>query len=194
MRSRLPFPFRLVLLGVLVAAGRAPAQLADKSPFLPPGVSPAGAPGGAGGLEFRGYMEAKGERRFRIYDPSRKLGVWVRLNEPNQELGLTAKQYDGHELTLTVEQQGKLFTLVEREGRVVSGVAPAAPAPAAPVANVAPAVTQTVVLNPTPADEQRRLDAVAAEVQRRRALREQGVPSAAPAGPQPAPAPAAQPR
>jgi hypothetical protein len=39
--------------------------------------------------------------------------------------------------------------------------------------NVSPAVTQAVVLNPTPADEQRRLDAVAAEVARRRALREQ---------------------
>ena len=34
-------------------------------------------------------------------------------------------------------------------------------------------MTQAVVLNPTPADEQRRLDAVAAEVARRRALREQ---------------------
>ena len=191
MRACLPTLCRLALLGGLLAAGRAPAQLADKSPFLPPGAAPAGTPGGPGGLEFRGYLETKGGRLFRVHDPSRKLGVWVRLNEPNQELGFTAKQYDGQELTLTVEQQGKVFTLPERQSRVVSGMAPAAPAPAVPVANVAPAVTQSVVLNPTPADEQRRLDAVAAEVQRRRALREQSVQ---PAGPQPAPAPAAQPR
>ena len=49
---------------------------------------------------------------------------------------------------------------------------------APPIASVMPsnvpsAVTQAVVLNPTPADEQKRLEAVAAEVQRRRALREQ---------------------
>jgi len=49
---------------------------------------------------------------------------------------------------------------------------PGAPGPA-PAVNVAPAVTQSVVVNPTPADEQRRLEAVAAEVARRRALREQ---------------------
>ena len=43
----------------------------------------------------------------------------------------------------------------------------------APPPNVAPAVMQSVVLNPTPADEQRRLEAVASEVARRRAMREQ---------------------
>jgi hypothetical protein len=50
------------------------------------------------------------------------------------------------------------------------------------------AITQTVVLNPSPQDEQRRLDAVAAEVRRRRLEREKaaqdaqnGVPAAAPA-------------
>ena len=36
-----------------------------------------------------------------------------------------------------------------------------------------PAIAQSVVINPTPADEQRRLEAVAAEVARRRQLREQ---------------------
>jgi hypothetical protein len=58
------------------------------------------------------------------------------------------------------------------------------------------AVAQSVVLNPTPADEQRRLEAVAAEVRRRRALREQASIQAAqgqtPVVEAPAPAPAAQ--
>jgi hypothetical protein len=179
-----------VLLAGLAVAGPVAAQLADKSPFLPGGVAAAGAAGGSGSLEYRGFLETKGGRQFRLYDPARKLGVWVRLNEPNQELGVTAKRYDGHEATLTIEQQGKVVTLAERQSRVISGAAPAAPAPVVAVPTVAPAVTQSVVLNPTPADEQRRLDAVAAEVQRRRALREQ----AAPAAPQPAPAPGVQPR
>ena len=78
------------------------------------------------------------------------------------------------------------------------------PPPVAAQTNVPAAVTQAVVLNPTPADEQRRLDAVAAEVARRRALREQasqqmgqGVPpaGAAPqAMPLPAPIPGAPPQ
>jgi hypothetical protein len=69
--------------------------------------------------------------------------------------------------------------------------------------NVPVAVTQAVVLNPTPADEARRLDAVAAEVQRRRALRDQAAqqnnqgvtaPVAAPAmGPVPVPPAAVSP-
>ena len=48
-----------------------------------------------------------------------------------------------------------------------------APPPPPQMTNVPPAVTQAVVVNPTPADEQRRLEAVASEVARRRALREQ---------------------
>jgi len=60
---------------------------------------------------------------------------------------------------------------------VADAAAPAAPppsvAPAGPAITVTPAVTQTVMVNPSPADEQRRLEAVAAEVNRRRALREQ---------------------
>ena len=49
MRACLPTLCRLALLGGLLAAGRAPAQLADKSPFLPPGAAPAGTPGAPGG-------------------------------------------------------------------------------------------------------------------------------------------------
>jgi hypothetical protein len=48
---------------------------------------------------------------------------------------------------------------------------------------VSNAITQSVVANPTPADEQRRLEAVAAEVRRRRALREQASLQAASAPP-----------
>ena len=78
--------------------------------------------------------------------------------------------------------------------KVVSGgsvgqmMPPPAVAPTPP-SNVAPAVTQSVVLNPTRADAQRRLEAVASEVARRRAMREQasqqinqGMPTPPPPG------------
>jgi hypothetical protein len=151
------------------------AQIAVKSPFMPPQAATTGPTPGAP-LEYRGYLETGEGRLFRIYDPSKKASTWVKVDERNTDFGVTAKQYDEGQKTLTIDFQGKTITLAERESKVVSsGAAPAAlPPPIAPVpTNVSPAVTQAVVLNPTPADEQRRLDAVAAEVARRRALREQ---------------------
>ena len=161
---------------ILACVARADGQLASKSPFMPP-QAPGNAPTAGAPLEYRGYIETGDGVQYRIYDPARKLGTWVKLNERNSELDVVAKQYDTGQRTLTLEHQGKTLTLAEREAKVVSsGNAQQAvppPMPAPPPANVAPAVTQSVVLNPTPADEQKRLEAVAAEVARRRALREQ---------------------
>jgi hypothetical protein len=145
---------------------------------MPPQASAAGPTPGAP-LEYRGFIETSEGMRYRIYDPAKKVGVWVKLNEKNPDFDVVAKQHDDGQKTLTIEHQGKTLTLAEREAKVVSSGAVPTPMPvAAAVANaaptnVAPAVTQSVVLNPSPADEQRRLDAVAAEVARRRALREQ---------------------
>lgn len=177
MFSRVPSFRRFALAGlVLAAAGQASAQLANKSPFLPPQAAAAGAATAGAPLEYRGYIETGGGLQFRIYDPAKKMGAWVKVNERHLEFDLTVKQHDEGQKTLTVEYQGKSHTLAERVPKVVSsGTAmQAMPPPIAPApTNVAAAVTQSVVLNPTPADEQRRLDAVAAEVARRRALREQ---------------------
>jgi hypothetical protein len=151
-----------------------------RSPFLPAQASGgAAAPTHGAPLEYRGYMVTAEGTQYRLFDPAGKKGAWVRINERNSDLEVVAKQYDDAHRTLTVEHQGRTLTLAEREAKVLSGGAPPAmppPAmvqPAPPPTNVAPAVTQSVVVNPTPADEQRRLEAVAAEVARRRALREQ---------------------
>ena len=161
----------------LAAAERACAQLAANSPFLPPQAKgPAGPTAGAP-LEYRGYIETPEGVQFRIYDPARKAGEWIKLNERNQTLDVTAKQHDSGHNTLTVEYQGRTLTLAERESKIVSsGNAAQAMPPPMPMPAVPPmpaAVTQSVVVNPTPAQEQQRLEAVAAEVARRRALREQ---------------------
>jgi hypothetical protein len=155
----------------------ADAQIAAKSPFMPPQGAATTGPTAGAPLEYRGYLETSDGMLFRIYDPSKKASTWVKVNERNPDFDVLAKQYDGAQKTLTIEYQGKTLTLAERESKVVSSGAAAAaiPPPVHPPlqTNVSPAVTQAVVLNPTPADEQRRLDAVAAEVARRRALREQ---------------------
>lgn len=191
----------LLLLGVPVPGG---AQTAGpRSPFLPAQAAGVAAPTPGAPLEYRGYMVTSEGTQYRLVDPAGKKGAWVKLNERNPDLEVIAKQYDDTHRTLTVEHQGRTLTLAEREAKVVSGgappVLPAPPVNAAPPppANVAPAVTQSVVVNPTPADEQRRLEAVAAEVARRRALREQAaqqvnqgqttVVAPAPAAPAPRP-------
>ncbi len=183
----------------LAGGGGAWGQLAAKSPFLPAaGAAAAAAPAADQPLEFRGYMETSEGTRYRIYDPAKKTGIWVMLNQADREFGVTAKRHDPEQNTLELEFQGRALTLAMRKPKIVSsGSAPQVlPAPAGAQANVPPAVTQAVVLNPTPADEQRRLDAVAAEVARRRALREQAAQqlqpgaAASPAAPQVMPAPA----
>jgi hypothetical protein len=154
------------------------AQTGTRSPFLPPQASGPASPTQGAPLEYRGYVVTSEGTQYRIYDPAKKAGTWVKLNERNPDFEVIAKQHDGDHNTLVIEHQGRTLTLAERESKVVSAgnaaMVPPQPMPApAPATNVAPAVTQTVVVNPTPADEAKRLEAVAAEVARRRALREQ---------------------
>lgn len=164
-----------------VCGGAAPvaAQIAAKSPFMAPQAAANNAPTAGAPLEFRALIETAEGVQFRLYDPAKKTGTWVKLNERNSELEVLAKQHDEGHKTLTIEHQGRTLTLAMREAKVVSSgsaaqaMMPPPPPMPMPASNVAPAVTQAVVLNPTPADEQRRLEAVAAEVARRRALREQ---------------------
>jgi hypothetical protein len=138
----------------------------------------------AAALEFRGFVEVGGGKQFRLFDPAKKQGAWVRLNERSPEFEAVVRQHNEDEESVSVEHQGRTVTLAMRRAKIVADVAaPAAPppgvAPAGPAISVTPAVTQTVMVNPSPADEQRRLEAVAAEVNRRRALREQAMRQAA---------------
>jgi len=190
-------PIRLLIASSLSIAGvtQAFAQIAAKSPFMPPQAASSSGPTAGAPLEYRGFIETGEGKQYRIYDPAKKVGAWVKLNERNPEFDVLAKQYDDGQTTLVIEHQGKTLTLEERKSKVVSSGSAAAAVPP-PVAvpmqtNVPAAVTQAVVLNPTPADEQRRLDAVAAEVARRRAMREQATQQitqgAAPQAPVPQP-------
>lgn len=186
MPRRLLSAFLLVAVGL--PGGRAQA---GSSPFLPPAAAAPAAAAPAGSLEYGGYLTTAQGKVFRVIDKSRKGGaggVFLRIDERDPGLDVVVKGFDPRTDTLTVEQQGRTFKLEERKARIApsaAGVAPAAPVAGPLPVNVAPAVIQSVVPNPTPADEQRRLEAVAAEVARRRALREQGNQPAVPAQPGP---------
>ena len=173
MSPRVPTLRRLFALSAAcLGAVQAQAQLASKSPFLSATAGASSTPTAGAPLEFRGTMQTGQGLKVRIVDPSRKAGVWLLANERDPSFEFTVKQIDADHDTVTVDYQGQHLTLAQHVAKVAS-------AGAAPVgmpnvgANMSPGVAQSVVVNPTPADEQRRLDAVASEVARRRQLREQ---------------------
>ena len=145
------------------------ADLAQSSPFLPAN-SPQG-PGGAGGasgpVELRGIsagMAADGGVACCIYDTAKKSSVWVGLNEPGYDF--VVKSVNATNDSATVFYQGRSMQLDLRAAKVAS---------AGPGGSVMPEgrmVAPGPPGLPSPADEQRRLDAVAAEVRRRRLERE----------------------
>lgn len=184
----------LLATGILaLAATRTQAQLAANSPFLPSASSGAVAVTEGAAIELRGVMEMREGLSFCIFDPAKKVSTWTRLNQKGYDF--LVKSYDAAHETVTVDYAGRTLTLAMRAVKVASSGQASAPLPSSGAPNMPAAVTQNVVLNPTPADEQARLEAVATEVRRRRALREQASIQAA-NGVQAAPAapPADQPQ
>jgi len=162
-----PFRSAPAILAASVAVGWAGvlcADLAPSSPFLPPNSAAAGAQAGpAGPVELRGIMSTPQGAAYCIYDTARKTSAWVGLNEGGNDF--VVKAADPASDSVTVDFQGRSLRLVLRTAKVASAGTGAPFAPGA-------AVASSVVLNPTPADEQKRLEAVAQEVRRRRLERE----------------------
>ncbi len=186
----------MLATALLALTARGHAQLAANSPFMPAASSGATTVTEGAAIELRGVMETKAGLSFCIFDPAKKVSTWTTVNQKGYDFQV--KSYDAAHETVSVEYGGRTITLAMRAVKVASSGQAATPAPLpSPIGPGMPsAVTQPVVLNPTPADEQARLEAVATEVRRRRAMREQASIQAA-NGAQPAPvmeAPAAQPQ
>lgn len=186
----------MLVTALLALATRSQAQLAANSPFMPASSSGSVAVTEGAAIELRGVMETKQGLSFCIFDPAKKVSTWTTVNQKGYDF--VVKSYDSAHETVSVEYGGRTLTLAMRAVKVASSGQAAAPMPLpSPGPGMPSAVTQPVVLNPTPADEQARLEAVATEVRRRRAMREQASIQAA-NGVQPAPvveaAPAAQPQ
>lgn len=181
--SRFSAPRRvLALFLVLGCALAARADLVVASPFLPASAQAAGgAAGPSGPIELRGVMAMPEGMAYCIYDVAKKKASWVGLNEAGHDF--VVKGSDADTDTVTVDYQGRSMHLTLRTAKVASS-GTAAAAIAGPGANAA--IASTVVVNPTPADEQKRLDAVAQEVRRRRLEREKAIqapqPGQAPGG------------
>jgi len=176
----------LLALSAAGLAAPARADLVASSPFLPANAQGAGAASGPSGpIELRGISPMSDGASFLIYDVAKKKSAWVGLNEQGHDF--MVKSADPENDTVTVDYQGRPLKLTLRVAKVASsGAASAATGGAAAPSTVA----SSVVVNPTPADEQKRLDAVAQEVRRRRLEREKAIqetqPGQAPGGSPPA--------
>lgn len=189
-RPTLRLTVALSLAGAIVGLARGADSLGD-TPFSPPPAATAAPTAGTPNapLELRGIMVEGDSTMFSIYDPTRHSSTWTKLNEAGGDY--IVRSYDAPKDTVTLDYQGRSLTLVLKTAKVVSG--PAMPMPIA-AANqfrppTAPPIGGPVVLNPTPADEQRRLEAIAAEVNRRRMIRMQALQASREGRPPGAPPP-----
>ena len=143
------------------AATAAPAAqpLAASSPFLPAGVSDSGPAANQGGaIELRGEMSTPEGLAFCIYDTVAKKGTWVREGESG--FPFVVKSHDLNRDSVTVTYQGRTMSLALPAVKVASSGAGNAPVVNGPASAPSP-------------DDAQKLAAIAAEVARRRQMREQ---------------------
>jgi hypothetical protein len=185
MRPPLALPlsrFVAILLMALPAMGMPESleRLVSNSPFAP-------APGAAVGnatapLEFRGVFADQGELFFSIFDPITRSSAWVSLNEPGHAFAV--RSYDENTQSISAEHKGRTLSLTLKKAPIVA----MPPDPTVPtVATGGPPIPVALTANAAN-DEAKRLAMLAAEIRRRRAMRQQVAnPSNT------APAPASQP-
>lgn len=161
-------------------------NLIERSPFAPPGVTnTAPVSETPVQLEFRGIAADESGAMFSVYDLTTNRGYWVREGEAGL---ISVKSFDAAENQLVVEQGGRTLPLKLKRASIQAGAAVVAAAggtPNFPAPNVNANRTAA-----NPAADAQRLEAVAAEVRRRRALRN-AAQTGAPAPTQATPTPAA---
>jgi hypothetical protein len=162
---------------------------AGTSPFLPAaGSAVETAPTQDAQLELRGIMASGDRTMFSIYDSTRHTSYWTRLNDTGHDF--VVRSYDAARDVVTVDYQGRSLTLALKTAKVASApVNQPQPGPPMLQPQAPQPIGGPVVLNPTPADEQRRLEAIAAEVNRRRMVRQQALQANRQGGNAPAPGP-----
>lgn len=181
MRTRHPSRGSLAVLSatafLVLGSAKAHADLVATSPFLPANAVATGAQSGpAGPIELRGVMAVPDGLAYCIYDTAKKRSVWVGLNETGHDF--VVKSADSSSDSVSVQYQGRLMKLSLHTAKVASAGSARMDLANGSGGVVATNALSQVSLNPSPADEQRRLDAVAQEVRRRKQEREKAVQDA----------------
>ena len=174
-----PFPTSLVA-GLLLAGVGVQAQV-PRSPFMRKPSEQVQqeveTPVEDAELQFCGTFGDGDAKRFLIYNKTINRSEWLQIGEEGPE-GVFVDEYNFDDQTVRVRQGSRNLNLA-LQAATISAASAQRKAPVTLAGNSSD-ITKTVRVNPTPADERRRLEAVAAEVRRRRALR-QTASSGAPA-------------
>jgi len=153
--------------------------LLSSPPFNGPTATAPVAASSDAALEFRSVLVERGEFLFSLYDSSSRRSLWVGLNEPGNPY--VVQSYDSSAGQVVVQYQGRALTLPLKQAKVVA-MAQNAPTPPA-IATQPPVITTPNVAPEASSTEATRLAAVADEIRRRRALRQQATQAnAAPPG------------
>ena len=153
-------------------AARAEPALAPSSPFLPPEASAAAGSAENTPLELRGILRDGDGYRFSIFDPAKKSGQWVRLNEPGHDF--TVRAHDVAHDTVTLDYQGRVLTLPLHTAKVMGLTVAAADSAATGPRPIPGAAGVGPVPKPPSPEEAARYNRAVEEINRRRALREKG--------------------
>lgn len=162
-------PLSLILPALCLGFAVPLAAQGSTSPFLPAGAAAAGpngsTPGGA--IELRGEMSTPAGMQYCIYDTAKKISTWVGLNERGN--AFVVVRADLARDTVSVMYQGRTLNLPLHDSKVASsGLAVAPNAMMGGNAAMAPG-------QGAPPDDAQKIQAIAAEVARRRMLREQEI-------------------
>ena len=145
-----------------------------------------GQPADAGNqaFEFRGVSEENGQQLFSIYDTTSKRSRWVVLNDTSGDL--VVKSYDAEAHTISLEQSGRVLSLTLKSGPRVAQNIPPPMQPGIPGLPGQQVMPNGMAKGP----EAQRMQQIADEIRRRRALRQQA-PQMPGASQMPMPTPAA---
>jgi len=177
------FRHLLFVCPLLVASSLSAAVVLDdlvkSSPFLPGGQESAVvAPTENAAVEFRGMISTKDGVLFGLYDRTKQTGAWVKKEDAGADF--LVRSYDSSSDMVSVDYHGQKFNLTLSSAKIGMAAA-SAPMPVASMPGIQPVgasggATQAVAR----VDDQRRLEAISAEVRRRRALRQGAASGTAP--------------
>lgn len=168
MNSR-PYALGALALVVVLTPVAKAQRLAEKSPFLPPAAKDVPVVTENAPLELRGIMGEGAGRMFNVYNPSTKMSSWLSINEAGQNFSV--RSFDESADTISVEYGGRNVVLKLAQAKIAA-IPEARPGPQQPA--VMPAQPAVAPRQPTP-EQVRALENVTAEVERRRALRNQAI-------------------
>jgi hypothetical protein len=171
--------FMLLALSVAGAAGLRAVDLTANSPFLPQGgsIGSIDATQQDTPLELRGILATPDGYKFNLCDSSGHINVWLGLNAPGQPFVVRAQDIPHN--SVTVEYQGRQMTLSLPQPKTIPmSIQPMMMTPQpmmnaqmSPQGMQGPTLMQLGGSNANATEERRRLERIAQEIMRRRALR-----------------------